>query len=97
MQTAAISKLKASLSEYLSIVKAGEDIIITERGKPIARITAIDRDISQISPHLLTLERSGLVKIGKGNLPKDIWRSRRPKDEDGAALAALLEEREEAR
>jgi prevent-host-death family protein len=38
METAAISKLKASLSEYLSKVKAGEKVLVTERGKPIAKI-----------------------------------------------------------
>ena len=44
MQTAAVSELKASLSEYLGKVKAGEDIMITERGRPIARIVPLHRD-----------------------------------------------------
>jgi len=38
MKTAAVSKLKAGLSEYLARVKAGEEVIVTERGKPIAKI-----------------------------------------------------------
>lgn len=97
METAAISKLKASLSEYLSKVKAGEDVIVTERGKPIARISPVDRDTSGIPTHLLTLERAGLVKIGTGRLPKEIWRLPRPKDTNGAALTALLKEREQSR
>ncbi len=97
METAAISKLKASLSEYLSKVKAGEDVIITERGKPIARISPVDRDACGIPTHLLTLERAGLVKIGKGGIPKEVWRLPRPKDKNGAALAALLKEREKSR
>jgi len=33
MKSAAISKLKASLSEYLDRVKAGEEVIVTERGR----------------------------------------------------------------
>lgn len=97
METAAISKLKASLSEYLSKVKAGEDIIVTERGKPIARITPVDRDASKIPAHLLTLERAGLIQIGSGRLPKNIWRLARPKDKNGSALEALLKEREDSR
>jgi prevent-host-death family protein len=38
MKTAAVSALKASLSEYLAGVKAGEEIIVTDRGKPIAKL-----------------------------------------------------------
>ena len=97
METAAISKLKASLSAYLSKVKAGENILVTDRGKPIAKIIPIDRDPSGIPAHLLALERAGLVNIGKGMLPKDIWNLSRPKDKDGMVFYALLKEREESR
>jgi hypothetical protein len=31
MKTASVSKLKASLSEYLKRVKAGEEVLVTER------------------------------------------------------------------
>jgi prevent-host-death family protein len=33
-----VRELKAQLSEYLRRVKAGETVIITERGRPIGRI-----------------------------------------------------------
>ncbi|WP_374687443.1 type II toxin-antitoxin system Phd/YefM family antitoxin [Promineifilum sp.] len=33
-----IRELKSGLSEYLRRVKAGETIVITERGRPIGRI-----------------------------------------------------------
>ena len=36
-----VKELKNSLSHYLSFIKKGEMIFITERGKRIARITAI--------------------------------------------------------
>ena len=97
METAAVSKLKASLSAYLSKVKAGENILVTDRGKPIAKIIPVDRDPSGIPAHLLSLERAGLVNIGKGMIPKNIWMLPRPKDKDGKALDALLREREESR
>ena len=97
MKTAAISELKASLSEYLSKVKAGEKVIVTERGKPIAKITPLEREDYDISEYLLGLERAGLVTIGTGQLPQEIWDLQRPKDNKGIALAALLKEREETR
>lgn len=37
MRSAAISRLKASLSEYIDVVKAGEELLVTDRGKPVAR------------------------------------------------------------
>jgi prevent-host-death family protein len=97
MKTAAVSELKASLSEYLGQVKAGEEVLVTDRGKPIARIVPLGRDDSDRPPHLLELERSGLVRIGTGAIPSEFWTRTKPRDRDGAALRALLSEREEGR
>jgi prevent-host-death family protein len=97
MKTTAISKLKSSLSEYLLKVKAGQEIIITDRGKPIAKIVPIKRSEIEIPAHLLTLERAGMVRIGKGTLPGGFWSMPRPKDKNGLAIAKLLEERKESR
>jgi len=96
MQTAAVSEIKASLSEYLGKVKAGEDIMITERGRPIARIIPLRRD-QQAAGQLEHLEKKGLVKIGSGGLPDDLWNISRPQDKGAAGLAALLEERDGGR
>ena len=96
MQIAAVSGLKASLSEYLVKVKAGEDLLITDRGRPIAKIIPLRRD-GNITPELEKLERAGLVKIGTGGLPDGFWDLKRPLDPEGIALKALLEERENGR
>ena len=97
MKTAAVSKLKASLSEYLSKVKAGEEVIVTDRGKPIAKIVPLKRSETAIPSHLLTLEKAGLARIGRGKLRADFWKMARPKDKKGLGLASLLKEREEGR
>jgi prevent-host-death family protein len=97
MKSAAISRLKASLSEYLDRVKAGEEVIVTERGKPIARIIPPSADGVSLPSHLRELERAGLVKMGSGRLPKDFWKVRRPDDLRGAAVRALSEERASGR
>ncbi len=97
MKTAAVSELKALLSKYLSKVKAGEEVVVTDRGKPIARIVPINRIEMEITPHLLTLERAGLAHIGKTSLPASFWSLPRPKDKKGVVLKALLNEREEGR
>ena len=97
MQIAAVSELKALLSKYLSKVKAGEEVVITDRGKPVAKIVPIRRNEMAIPPHLLSLERAGLARIGKGLLPASFWARPRPKDMKGLALDSLLNEREEGR
>jgi len=38
MKTVTVTKLKASLSEVLRQVKAGEEVLVSERGRPIARL-----------------------------------------------------------
>lgn len=97
MKTAAVSELKALLSKYLSKVKAGEEVMITDRGRPIAKIVPIKKTEMDIPPHLLTLERAGLARIGKPTIPDSFWSLPRPKDKKSAALKALLDEREEGR
>lgn len=97
MKSTTVSKLKATLSEYLAKVKAGEEVIVTERGKPIAKIVPLPRNGSTISPHLQELARAGLVRLGSGKLPAGFWKISRPKDSRGAGVRALMEERAEGR
>ncbi|KKO18212.1 MAG: toxin-antitoxin (TA) system antitoxin [Candidatus Brocadia sp.] len=97
MKTAAISELKASISEYLSKVRAGEEVLVTDRGKPIAKLIPLDRDETDVPAHLLMLEKAGLVRIGRGKIKASFWDLARPKDEKGLALKALISERGEER
>lgn len=94
MKTATVSKLKASLSEYLRQVKAGEEVLVTERGRPIAKLTpAASSDT--LPEHLVAMVKQGLIKLGSGKLPKGFWELSRPKDPQGLVVKAVLREREE--
>lgn len=97
MKTATVSTLKATLSAYLARVKAGEEVVVTERGRPIAKLVPVARDPSLASAAVTALVRAGLARVGTGRLPRDFWRLRRPRDPRGAAVRALLEEREHGR
>lgn len=96
MKKADISKLKASLSEYLLRIKSGEEVIVTKRGLPIAKLVPISPS-GIILEELQEMQKAGLVSIGKGKLPKDFWALPRPLDPKGSVLQALLEEREDGR
>jgi prevent-host-death family protein len=37
-----VRELKAKLSEYVGRAAAGESIIVTDRGRPVARLTGLD-------------------------------------------------------
>jgi prevent-host-death family protein len=96
MKTATVSKLKASLSEYLREVKAGEEVLVTERGRAIAKLTPAGSSAT-LPQHLAEMEKQGLIKVGSAKLPKDFWNLPRPKDSKGLVLKSLLQEREEGR
>jgi prevent-host-death family protein len=97
MKSAAVSQLKARLSECLAKVKAGEELIVLERGKPIAKLVPISHAGAADSGQLAGLARAGLIRIGTGVLPKEFWKLPRPKDRRGKVLQALLDERAESR
>lgn len=94
MKTVTVSKLKASLSEYLRRVKAGEEVLVTERGRPIAKL-APALSSHTLPQYLVEMEKQGLIKVGSGKLPKGFWDLPRPKDPQGSIVKAVLEEREE--
>jgi len=50
-----VRELKNQLSGYLDRVKAGEEITVTEHGRPIARLTAMAPDVDR---------RAALVEAG---------------------------------
>lgn len=58
-----IRELKSHLSEYLARVRQGEAVIITDRGKPVARIEPVRTET--LPAKLQELIRSGRV-IDKG-------------------------------
>lgn len=78
-------------------VKAGDEVLVMERGKPIAKIVPLAKDRDGTLAHLHDLARAGLVRVGSGKLPAGFWKLPRPKDRKRRALQALLAERAEAR
>jgi prevent-host-death family protein len=97
MKRAAVSTLKATLSACLAKVKAGDEVLVIERGKPIAKLVPVARGEDAISAHLHDLARSGLVRVGTGKLPAGFWKLPRPRDSKRRALKALLADRAEGR
>ncbi len=65
MRTAAIAKLKAGLSGYIESVKAGEQVVVTDRGRPVALIVPVALSVSE-DDRRSELVAKGLVRPGGG-------------------------------
>jgi prevent-host-death family protein len=44
-----VRELKNKLSAYLDRVKDGEEVVVTDRGKPVARLVPIDRSTERLN------------------------------------------------
>jgi len=94
MRTAAVSELKAKLSEHLAWVKRGEEVLVTERGIPVARIVPVAAgDVED--ERMRGLVAKGIVRPGRGQLRRALSDAPICNVSEGAVLRALDEEREE--
>jgi prevent-host-death family protein len=91
-RTVSVVELKAKLSEQLRQVKLGHELIVTERGIPVARMLPLD-DGERRSTRRLRLTRSGVLKPGRGKLPATLRQPPIGPDEGKAVVDALLAER----
>ena len=66
-----IKEVKNNLSRLLSKVKAGEEILITKRGKPIARIVKENNEEKSIRAALEPLVQNGLITLPSRSILKD--------------------------
>jgi len=88
MTTVGIRELKNRLSRYLKRVRAGERLVVTDRGEPVAilsppAVTPVDRRIEAVL-------REGIARWGGGK-PRG---ARRPPRVNGPTVAeAVIEDR----
>ena len=94
MRSVNVAELKNSLSKYLRLVKAGQEVIIRERNRPIGRLAPLSSiDASE--------EELELVAAGKMRLPEqkldveEFLKLPTARVAGNKALEALIAEREE--
>lgn len=91
-----VSQLKARLSEWLGKLRAGRSVIITDRGKPVARLEPVGWQ-DDPEGQLAALVSAGLARAPEHTLRKQFFEEPRPQDPEATVLRALLDERRNSR
>ena len=93
MRSTNIADLRNRLTQYLREVRAGEEIVVRDRERPIATIVPFTVDDDEADDAALVA--SGLMRQGSGVLPPSFWRRRRSRMTRQAAAAAVRADRDE--
>lgn len=97
MESVSISDLKASLSSYLVKVRSGTEVLVTDRGRPVARLVPYEPAATD-PERIARLVSEGVLRPARHPLPPEFYESPPPHGRPGASLVqALLDERAEGR
>jgi prevent-host-death family protein len=97
MTRVGVARLKAQLSRYLDVAKHGEEVIITERGRPVAKLVALEAS-QRGESRRQQLARAGVLILGAQRHGTALRKPPRgPRALGDSVLQALLEERAEGR
>ncbi|MDQ3255606.1 MAG: type II toxin-antitoxin system prevent-host-death family antitoxin [Acidobacteriota bacterium] len=96
MITVNIADLKNNLSAHLERVRAGEELLVKDRNRPIAKIVPLASG-EDLDAEEMELAAMGLARLPTSNLPASFWRSPAPRVSLKDAIAAVVSERDESR
>jgi antitoxin (DNA-binding transcriptional repressor) of toxin-antitoxin stability system len=94
MRAVGVRDLKSRLSEYLRMVKDGEEILVTDRGVVVAELRQPSPRVGLPYPALLEMVRQGRVRLGVPNDPA-VYPALAPAAPPGTARRLLDQERGE--
>lgn len=99
MRTVKVAELKNRLSAYLQLVREGEEVVVKDRDRPVARITRYD--VSGLSESERRLVASGAMKLPQEPVPNwdEFWdryfKRPGPKINPKKLIRAVIKERQE--
>ena len=94
MKAVGVRELKNRLSEYLRLVRNGEEILVTDRGQVVAELRQPSPRVALPYPALLDVVRQGRVRLGLPNRA-DLYPALTPALPPGSVARLLDEERGE--
>lgn len=98
MKRVSITEAKNNFSVLIRGLKSGSSVLITDRGRPVARLAPVSTDESHPDETIARLIREGLVRPRRKPLSKEFLEAEPPRVREGFPVVdALLEERREGR
>lgn len=96
MTRVGIARLKARLSHYLEIARHGDEVVITDRGRPVAKLVPLG-GAERAQSRRVRLARAGLLMLGTGRLRPALRKPPQGPSTGAGVLRAMLAERAEGR
>jgi prevent-host-death family protein len=98
MVVATITEAKNGLSALINQVRAGESVLIMDRGTPVARLESAISASPDAEGRIARLERVGAVRAARKPPVTELLSTSPPSlRAEASAVAALIEERREGR
>jgi prevent-host-death family protein len=94
MRTVNIADLKNNLSAHLERVRAGEELLVKDRNRPIARLVPFAAG-EDVDAEELELAAAGLIRLPTSSLPDSFWKMPAPHVSLEDAVSAVTSERDE--
>ena len=94
MKVVNIAELKNRLSFYLTRVQAGEELIVRDRNRPIARLSPLAPSDAG-DERLAALAVLGHARLGEGPIEPAFWQLPAPRVSRAVLRRAVQEERDE--
>jgi len=95
MRTTNIAELKNHLSSFLADVRRGEEILISDRNQPIAKIVPL-HNTADFSAEELALAAAGILRLPEeSKVLNSFLKEKRPDLKSETAIKAIIDERNE--
>ena len=90
-----IREMKNRLSKYLKLVQAGKDVVITDRGRPVARLTLVQPTTRETeAEYIRRINALPWVQPGKGGKLRGLRPGIPLRGEGPTAAEIVLQDRE---
>ena len=91
MHYVGVRELKNRLTYYLRLTRVGDNVIVTDRGKPMAILHTVKtmEETAGVEERLVSLAGKGLVRLPR---PKTRLSQSRPRKFKGKAVSVLITE-----
>jgi len=94
MRTVNVTELQTNLIAWLECVRAGEEVLVSELDRPIARLLPVEIS-DEVEAEELEMAAAGLVRLPTEELPESFWEMEAPVVPMEDIVAAVRAERDE--